>query len=528
MLLKKLYFVLLILLISLVLVACGATQPESADEPATAGEAAEASDEPAIMVMEPFARASIPNGAAYMSIMNEGGSDDTLISAETDVAEVVELHETTMDENDMMQMSPVENILIPAGGSATLEPGGKHVMLIGIQEGLAVGDTFDLTLNFEQSGSQTVQVEVTDGMAMDHDMDHDMEEGEMDHSDMEHEMEDGEMEGGEMDHDDMEHEMEDGDMEHEMDEESEGMSHEGHDDMAHGDKMMLKFAFKAGEADVVCGQEYADLGAEGTTAEISDARFYVSNIHLLNAAGEEVPFELEQDGIWQHMNIALLDFEDATGACSETGTAPVRNVVVGNAPEGDYTGLIFNLGVPFEMNHLDVIAAPSPLNIGAMWWNWQVGYKFARIDLLTNSPEAGSQWFIHLGSIGCESEASALPPETACAVPNLAEITLTDFDMMNDVIVADLAGLLEGVDISDSTPEPVGCMSGLDDPDCPSLISNFGLDQASGSCADGCVDQTFFQVSTVEAFETQMGDGASFEGMQDGDQPHNLGDGHGG
>ena len=178
---NKLMSAFFIVLTTLVITACG-TAP-----------AAETSGEPVITIVEPFARASMPNGAAYLTIMNEGSSDDTLLSAETDVAETVELHETTIGENDVMQMSPVENIPVPAGESATLEPGGKHVMLIGIQEGLVVGDTFDLTLNFEKSGVQTIQVEVTEGM------EHSMEEGQMDAGDMEHAM-DGEMEDGAMDH----------------------------------------------------------------------------------------------------------------------------------------------------------------------------------------------------------------------------------------------------------------------------------------------------------------------------------------
>lgn len=185
---KKLYFALLIGLLTLLVAACGAPTPA---EPAAG--AAQTSDEPVIKIMEPFARASIPNGAAYMTIMNEGGSDDTLIGVETDVAETAELHETTIGDNDVMQMRPVENIPVPAGGSATLEPGGKHVMLMGLQEGLVVGDTFDLTLNFEKSGLQTVQVKVTEGMTMDHKMESD----EMKNSDMEHTM-DGNMEGSDM------------------------------------------------------------------------------------------------------------------------------------------------------------------------------------------------------------------------------------------------------------------------------------------------------------------------------------------
>ena len=132
---------------------------------------AEQSSGPEIMIMAPYARASMPNGAVFMTLENRGDSDDVLLSAECDVAGTVELHESKMDENGVMKMSPVPNIPVPAGDSATLKPGGLHVMLLGLNEALAEGDTFSVTLNFEKSGSKTVEVEVRDslmGQGMDH------------------------------------------------------------------------------------------------------------------------------------------------------------------------------------------------------------------------------------------------------------------------------------------------------------------------------------------------------------------------
>lgn len=178
---SKLSTPVIILLIALSLIAaqCGSaatTAPES--QPATRAESAAAPVGPVIKVMAPFARASMPNGAVYMHLMNEGDAGDRLISVESDVAEAVELHETRM-ENDVMKMSPIEAVDVPAGGSATLEPGGMHVMLLGLKKELATGDTFELTLNFEQTGSQTIQVEVQEGMAMGHsDEGHEMAENE--------------------------------------------------------------------------------------------------------------------------------------------------------------------------------------------------------------------------------------------------------------------------------------------------------------------------------------------------------------
>lgn len=119
---------------------------------------------PSITVEEPWARQSpmaMGNGAAYMIIKNSGNEADTLTGASTGIANVAELHETTM-ENDVMRMRPVEGqrIEIPAGGQVELKPGGLHVMLMDLKQQINPGDTFELTLQFEKSGEQKVQVEV--------------------------------------------------------------------------------------------------------------------------------------------------------------------------------------------------------------------------------------------------------------------------------------------------------------------------------------------------------------------------------
>ncbi len=62
-------------------------------------------------------------------------------------------------------------------------------------------------------------------------------------------------------------------------------------------------------------------------------------------------------------------------------------------------------------------------------------------------------------------------------------------------IVADLATLLTNVNLNESMPEPPGCMSGPDDPDCGGLLPGFGLEIATGACAGaGCPAQSFFRV----------------------------------
>jgi copper(I)-binding protein len=116
-----------------------------------------------VTVLNPMSRA-VPmpggNGAAFMTIQNGTDAALQLIAAETDIADVVELHET-VQEGDVMRMIPrPEGFEIPPGGTLELKPGGKHVMLLGVPEPPAVGESFALTLRFADGAAIELSVPV--------------------------------------------------------------------------------------------------------------------------------------------------------------------------------------------------------------------------------------------------------------------------------------------------------------------------------------------------------------------------------
>ena len=97
------------------------------------------------------------NGIAYLTILSP--APDRLISVSSPVAKKAELH--TMEMAGMvMKMRPLAGLDIPAGKPVTLKPDGIHIMLLGLEQPLRVGETFPLTVNFEKTGPYAVTVTI--------------------------------------------------------------------------------------------------------------------------------------------------------------------------------------------------------------------------------------------------------------------------------------------------------------------------------------------------------------------------------
>ena len=230
----------------------------------------------------------------------------------------------------------------------------------------------------------------------------------------------------------------------------------------------VAFVVSAGDTDWECGRTLS-IGSAPANFELEDLRFYVHGVALVRADGESVLLATANDGTWSRNGVTLLDFEDATGPCG-SGNSGVNRSVVGTVPDGDYTGLSFVLGVPFSENHQDAGVAEAPLSYSAMFWGWQGGYKFLRLD---GSTAAGNGNRIHLGSTGCEG---AIGNIAGCANENRVTVQIDEFDVANDTVVFDLGALFAGYDLEENTENtPLGCMSTPDDPDCDGLFEALGL-----------------------------------------------------
>ncbi len=248
-----------------------------------------------------------------------------------------------------------------------------------------------------------------------------------------------------------------------------------------GRAVTLHFAGRFGDQPFACGATFSGVGTSASTVTGLDYRLYVSNIRMLTSLGDEVPLALDTTN-YQTADVAMLDFEDGTGACQD-GNSGTNDVVTGTVPPGEYVGVRFDLGVPFALNHQDSSTAPSPLGFSSMFWGWNGGYKFLRFDGRSTGLDEG--FLIHLGSTGCTGG----PPMgvTSCSNPNRPTVTLGDFDPDSDLIVADLAALLAGSDVDINATGPALCMSGSGDSDCTPIFERLGIVGSS---------QSFFRVQS--------------------------------
>jgi periplasmic copper chaperone A len=89
--------------------------------------------------------------AVYVTVENTGDSPAVLTGGSSDVAAKVELHDHVMQEGGIMQMVHRETVEIPAGKTVSFEPGGLHIMLMGMKQPLAAGESVSVTLTVKDA-----------------------------------------------------------------------------------------------------------------------------------------------------------------------------------------------------------------------------------------------------------------------------------------------------------------------------------------------------------------------------------------
>lgn len=123
--------------------------------PASSASASATQNAAALTVSDPWVKAADTGmSAAFGTIRNTTDKDVTVVSATTPASRMVELHETVMGANGAMQMQAKQGgFVIPAKGELTLEPGGNHIMLMGLAKPVLAGDEVSFELKTSDGGT---------------------------------------------------------------------------------------------------------------------------------------------------------------------------------------------------------------------------------------------------------------------------------------------------------------------------------------------------------------------------------------
>lgn len=117
----------------------------------------------AVSVTDQWAAATDGDMAAvFGTLVNDGHHEARIVSGSTPAAGRVEVHEVVGDAGARTMRPKDGGILLAAGGSHELTPGGDHLMLMGLTAPLETGSDFELTVQFEDGSTLPITVQVRD------------------------------------------------------------------------------------------------------------------------------------------------------------------------------------------------------------------------------------------------------------------------------------------------------------------------------------------------------------------------------
>ncbi|WP_196137147.1 MbnP family copper-binding protein [Aliikangiella sp. G2MR2-5] len=246
---------------------------------------------------------------------------------------------------------------------------------------------------------------------------------------------------------------------------------------------VIKFSPTIDRAELNCNQSFSKNNRHW---QLSQLQFYIYDLKI---KGSSRWFRLTnaKDGN-QNANADIFLIGEVCGQ-EANWQILVKNEDLPETEELDE--IEFKVGVPFDRNHLNPITQPYPLNQPDMFWTWQMGYKFFRIELKSKQTidsdeknlieDTNHFWMFHLGSTGCQSPSPVRAPGKECKHPNQVQVQLQNFNI-NQAITLDIGQLIDDINIVDYP----GCQSSPDDPLCEQLLNNVGVNGKQ---------QVFMQVS---------------------------------
>ncbi|MEW6981419.1 MbnP family copper-binding protein [Colwelliaceae bacterium 6471] len=195
--------------------------------------------------------------------------------------------------------------------------------------------------------------------------------------------------------------------------------------------------------------------------QLAQILFYLSDVEFQSSSDEWQSWPMTVSSS-QTERVALIGKN-----CDDISSTGNWQLQLSDIPQASAIKKIrFTLGVPFILNHANPLTQPSPLNDSSMFWVWQTGHKFMRLE--TQSED--DNWLFHLGSTGCGSASVMRAPKSECLYPNKVKVEL-EFNLNKPAIVFDIAQLLKDTAMSSET----SCKSAVNDKRCQTLFNNLGI-----------------------------------------------------
>ncbi len=147
-----------------------------------------------------------------------------------------------------------------------------------------------------------------------------------------------------------------------------------------GQTLNLRFYPRFGTDTLKLGRKYLTAGGDSVRFEM--ARFYISDIALVDSTGKSYPL----------IGTYLVDVFDSAARALGYAAVDVK------ALPGTYRGIRYTVGVPFDQNHRDPALQASPLGMSSgMFWDWNSGYIFNRVEGKVDSAGTEKALAFHIG-----------------------------------------------------------------------------------------------------------------------------------
>ena len=220
-------------------------------------------------------------------------------------------------------------------------------------------------------------------------------------------------------------------------------------------------------------QCFSPFTLAGKTWQYSQLQFFVSDVAVKNNQGKWQVWPLKNNDN-QSDNVALLgDYCQSSKNKQSNWQLVFENPI----KPSNLSEIRFTLGVPFLVNHQNPLLQSSPLNVPNMFWVWQTGHKFFRLDMEeVNEFEQKDNWQFHLGSTGCKAPSPLRPPNKPCINGNQVTVTLDVNEHLSEIELS-LTGLFTNIVITKGN----SCQSETDNQSCHQLFNNIGLNEQQQS-----------------------------------------------